>query len=61
MCLQAVVRQLIDDLNSEASGAVETVPGSVRWGALVRGECNVGPGRRRRRPRFRRRARRTGV
>lgn len=46
--LLAIVKNRATNLDGEAGGAVEAVPGSVGWGAGVRLKCDVGPHRGRR-------------
>lgn len=59
--LQTVIQEGVDNFNGEARGAVQAIPLCViRW-TCVHVECDVGSIRWRRRPRFRRRARRAGI
>lgn len=57
----AVVEYGLPDLDGEAGGAVQTVPGGVGGRAGVRLECNVGPHRGRGRPGLRGRPRGTSL
>lgn len=57
----AVVEYGLADLDGEAGGAVEAVPGGVGGRAGVRLECDVGPHRGRGRPRLRGRPRGTSL
>lgn len=59
--LLAVVEQRFTYFDCKARGPVQTVPGCIGWRAFVRVECDVGPCGRRRRPRFRRGARRARI
>lgn len=59
--LQTVIQEGVDNFNGEARGAVQAIPLCIiRW-TRVHVECDVRSIRRRRRPRFRRRARRAGI